>query len=115
MNDIGKQIALELAKYPAELQDEVNKIAESVSRSASTKLKVNSPKNTGIYSKGWTVKKQKTTYIVYNKERPRLTHLLEHGYYNKKGQKKVQGKPHIGPVEQEAIREFEHIVEELIK
>lgn len=114
-NNIGELIVQEIKKYSGSLQKNIDTIAEDLSKKAVNKLKSTSPKKTGRYAKGWIYKKVKGTYTIYNSTRPRLTHLLEHGSYNKKGQKTNKAKPHIRPAEQEIINEFTQKVTELIE
>lgn len=75
-----------------------------------------SPKKTGAYRKGWTLKTERqiinddvASVTVYNKDRGYLTHLLENGY-QKAGGGRVEAIPHIKPAEEEARRYLdEHI------
>lgn len=74
-------------------------------------LKAHSPKRSGKYAKGWTYKKEKNgSCIVYNKARPQLTHLLEHGHPVKGRGKVATGTarafPHIADAEQTAEKTF---------
>ena len=72
---------------------------------------------TGKYARGWTSKLEKTRYsvtsIIYNKTQPSLAHLLENGHA-KVGGGRVAGRPHIAPVEQEVVKEFEEKIEDVI-
>lgn len=75
-----------------------------------------SPKKTGAYRKGWTLKTERqiinddvASVTVYNKDRGYLTHLLENGH-QKAGGGRVEAIPHIKPAEEEARRYLdEHI------
>lgn len=74
-------------------------------------LKANSPKKTGAYAKGWTLKKATKTgkgfkITVYNKDHYRLTHLLEHGHAKINGGR-TQSHPHILLAEEAASSLFE--------
>lgn len=74
-------------------------------------LKSTSPKGaTGKYAKGWSVKAQDGGYVVYNKKRYMLTHLLENGHdviVNGKKVGRAKAHPHIKPAEQDGIKQFE--------
>ncbi|MFD1885582.1 HK97 gp10 family phage protein [Paenibacillus wenxiniae] len=74
----------------------VKESAESLREEISTK----SPKKTGAYAKGWAVKPQRSggqqKYVVHNKDRYQLTHLLEKGHAKRKGGR-VAAIPHIVP------------------
>ena len=65
---------------------------ESAAKECVKQIKGNSKKRTGKYAKGWTKKQQYsrvlgTSYVVYNRDRYRVAHLLEHSHViaNKKG------------------------------
>lgn len=69
---------------------------------------------TGPYARGWTYKKTKDGYVIYNKHY-QLTHLLEHGHDIVAGGAKVgryAGEVHIKPVEEDVIDLFEKKLEE---
>lgn len=94
-------------------KDAGKKVAEDTVKT----LKMTSPssKGHGKYKKGWSVKADGSTYTVYNKTHPGLTHLLEKGHdvisHGKKvGRAKAQ--PHIKPAEEEAVNRY---VEEVTK
>lgn len=69
----------------------------------------------GRYGSGWTSTLEATRTgakaILYNKKYPGLPHLLENGHA-KRGGGRVQGQPHIAPVEEQLEKEF---VEEVTK
>lgn len=77
---------------------------------------------TGEYSKSWDKVEQQTSrlaksVIVYNEEHYRLTHLLENGHALKRGGRtigSVKAYPHIYPVEQKVVKNFEKEVIERI-
>ena len=50
-----------------------------------------------------------------NLKKPSLTHLLENGHYDRMGAGVVKAYPHIKPVEEKAIEEFEDRVERRIQ
>lgn len=104
-------INLILSQYSDELKDKVNKILEEEAKRGADELKETSPKRTGGYRKGWSVKKNKGVMTIYNKKRGGLTHLLEKdrrivdrtGTFH--GMKK--GTPHIKPVEDKLTVDIE--------
>lgn len=117
----GLEIAIlkDLMEYRDDIAEEVKKAANDVSNYAVQELKEKSPKKTGEYSFGWTRKQSKNTesafgVVVYNKDKPWLTHLLENGHAKVNGGF-VPGIQHIKPVEEKAIKSFEEKVEEIIK
>ena len=90
-----------------------------VSREAVQRLRNTSPKKTGSYARGWTVKRERargglSDFIVHNSKHYQLTHLLENGHVirNKKGTYgRTHGIKHIAPVEDWAETELPSEIE----
>lgn len=67
------------------------------------------------YAAGWTSRLEtgrlSTQGVIYNKSEPGLPHLLEHGHLSKNGTQRVfgtvPGRPHIAPVEEKIVEDFE--------
>ncbi len=80
------------------------------SRSASTQFGKRRARRTGKYARGWSARSESgrltVEEVIYNKDRYQIAHLLEHGYALRNGGRKA-GVPHIAPVEQEIIRNYE--------
>ena len=92
-----------LAQYTKDVNQDVNDALKAGAKEAVKALKYTSPAKSGDYAKGWAVKQQKGNYVVYNKKKPGLTHLLENGHdVVVNGQKygHVNAKPHIKEVEE---------------
>lgn len=73
------------------------------------------------YLKGWRVKLHRTRLgmeaVVYASDtagKPSLTHLLEKGHVKANGRGRVEGTPHIGPVNEWAQEEVMERIEEKI-
>jgi hypothetical protein len=120
VDQLAAEIAKGLAEYSQDVVEKVNESSEKVGKAAVKRLKQTSPKKTGKYAKSWTMKTepevgQPHKRIVHVKApHYRLAHLLEYGHA-KVGGGRVEGRPHIGPAEEEVIREFTAAVEEAIK
>lgn len=119
IDQLANEIAKGLQEYSSDVIDGIDEASEKISKNAVKKLKQDSPKNTKKYSKGWAVKTEKkygetNSHIIYNKNKPGLTHLLEYGHA-KRGGGRVEGKSHIGPVEEQVINEFTAEVEKVVK
>ena len=120
VDQLAAEIARGLAEYSQGVIERVNVSSEKVGKAAVKKLKQTSPKKTGKYAKSWAMKTepevgQPHKRIVHVKApHYRLAHLLEYGHA-KVGGGRVEGRPHIGPAEEEVIREFTAAVEEAIK
>lgn len=111
---LADEITRILQEYTTEVEQGLEKAKQKVAKDGAKKLRETSPKKTGRYAKGWTATKQGTSYVIHNKDRYQLAHLLEFGHA-KVGGGRVSGKPHIKPVEEEVINQFEKAVEKVIK
>ena len=119
LEQLGNEIAKILSEYTEDVIEGIDKAGQEVANEAVKELKAKSPKKTGVYAKGWGRKTEKkvgdvSTVIIYNKNKPSLTHLLEHGHA-KRGGGRVDGIPHIRPVEEKVIKEFSSKVEIIIE
>lgn len=118
------QLAAEVAGILADYQDVTQAALESAvdttAKEIVKELKATSPKRTGEYAKGWTQNKtpwkKGTGYgrIAYNKDRYRLTHLLEYGHA-KRGGGRTAPQPHIAQAEKNGIEAFEKRLKEGIE
>lgn len=117
-----KDLAIEIEKAVKEYTEEVERgiatVIEKDVQEAVTELKNTSPKRTGDYAKGWTAKKEVSEghikMTIYNKNKPQITHLLEHGHAKRNGGR-VSGIPHIKPVEQKLNEQVVRDIEDVIK
>ena len=82
-----------ISQYGKDARIALNDSLPEAAKIARQMLKANSRRKTGRYAKGWAYKRESvrgigSTYIIYNKDRYRLTHLLEnpHKIKNKKGE-----------------------------
>lgn len=121
--DLNETINNLLNVYGDKVYDALNESMKKVSDMAVQELRAVSrfsPKGnpTGEYSKDWDKKSEAITkftnkIIVYNEDHYRLTHLLEKGHALRRGGRNygsVKAYPHIRPVEQKVISEFENDV-----
>ncbi len=123
MKSIEIQMDEILKTFDIELNENVEKIARKVSRETANQLRSSSPKKPGggEYAAGWTCRKDGGVlgagYVVYNKSKPGLTHLLEHGHEtrNQYGTyKRTPAKVHIKPAEEAAKAKFEKLMVDAI-
>ena len=116
IDDMTQAIMKELKQYSKDLNEEIKLDTKKVAKEAVKELKATSPKKTGAYAKSWTEKESVkgenvSKRVIYNKDHYQLTHLLENGHAKVKGGR-VEGRPHIRPAEEKAIKNLE---EEIIK
>lgn len=116
---IDVQIMRALTEYTEEIAAEIKAEGKKLGRRARDKLKKTSPKRTGVYAGGWTIKEYKERgsfrLVIHNKDRYMLTSILEHGFRHKPDNKLVSGQEHIRPVQDELNADFEAAVEKIIK
>ena len=110
VEDLAAAIANELESYRQDVTDDLKQQARSVAKETVQAIKSAAPKDTGEYVAGWTTKvayesDDDIRMRVYNRKKPQLTHLLEHGHAKVSGGR-VDGKPHIGPAEQAAEKKL---------
>ena len=109
-----------LTEYGDQVQQDVDEAAKKVTKAGVKAVKGNASSTfggSGKYASGWTSKFEKgrlsSQGIIYNGTVPGLPHLLEHGHANRNGGR-TPGRPHIAPVEQQIIKDFEEAVKKAI-
>lgn len=120
---MAETISVQMRKILDAYEDRVKNVYEvsvsRVSREAVQRLRNTSPKKSGSYARGWSLKKVKsranvTDVIVHNRTDYQLTHLLENGHVirNKKGEYgRTRPIKHIAPVAEWAENELPNDIE----
>ena len=108
---LSKEIVKALENYTDDISEVVEDVANKIGKEAVEEIKQKSPKKRGNYARGWTLKKDKSgksrySVKIHNKTDYQLTHLLEFGHATKNGGR-TKAMPHIRPVEQKYIEEYE--------
>ena len=119
ISDLASVIDEELQDYVEQVTDAMKESAKDIAKQTKARIKQTAPKDTGDYAKGWGYKTLKEDgqaigVVVYNKTEPQLTHLLEHGHAKVNGGR-VEGKAHIGPAADSAVREFVADIKKAVK
>lgn len=124
--DVSSQIEKILEGYVGDVKEATNEAQDVVAKECVQKLKNTSPKRAGggkHYANGWAVKRSRSltginAVVVYNKNKPQLTHLLEKGHVVRNG-KGTYGRtsaiPHIAPVEEFAADKLPEEIERKLK
>lgn len=112
MESIETQLARILNDYTDEVQEATENVAEEVANEGVVKLKATSPHKGGRYRRNWRMKRatsgKGTAFTMYNTGKTAsLTHLLEKGHALRQGGR-ARAFPHIGPVEEWAVKEYEN-------
>lgn len=120
VEQMADEIAKMLTEYEAAIVKNVDASGKAVADKGAKQLRQTSPKRTGKYAKSWGVTREDSSfgenakYIIHNKKHYRVAHLLEHGHVMANG-KRTKAIPHIKPVEEQVIREYEKKVREAIE
>src|SRR5690606_30840215 len=115
VDDLAGEIVLAVRTYTEEVGAAIEEAVKETAQDLAAVLRETSPKDTGEYAKGWTARKEGPgRYVVYNKKKPQLTHLLEHGHAKSSGGR-VEGIPHIKPAEDRYVPEFEKKVQQILE
>ena len=115
VDELAGEIVLAIQAYTEDVSEAIDQAARDTAKAMAKDLRETSPKDTGEYAKGWTHRKEAPgSYRVYNKKKPQLTHLLEHGHA-KRGGGRVEGRPHIKPAVDRHIPQFEKKVHTIVE
>ena len=122
-----RSVAVALDRALSEFSKEENEILFKCMSKAMKKckadVKANSPRGrSGDYARGWSVRTKRLRYgfqgVVFNKDEPQLTHLLENGHVvrpdpTRPGRKhRVNGIKRIGPARDAAEEYLVELLEE---
>lgn len=114
-DSLAAEVIKSLQEYADVVSESVEEAAEVTAKEAVSELRQTAPKRTGKYAKSWTQKKTKDGgYVIYSRSPDyRRTHLLEKGHA-KRGGGRVEAIPHIKPVEESAVKNFEKRIRQSI-
>ena len=116
-SDFSAAMGKILDKYGDDMKDVTGRLVKRAGKEARDKLQQTSPKKSGIYAKSWATAEFESSALgawvtVYNKKKPGLAHLLEHGHALRNGGR-TRAFPHIKPVEEEVKQRSEEHTSEL--
>ena len=106
-----------LTTYSEDATESIKEAVKTVASETVKEIAAASPRKSGKYARGWKTKIAfdspfERRVIIYNKAKPQITHLLEHGHA---GPRPAPAHPHIRHAEQKAIEKFERLVEKAVK
>lgn len=104
--DFREQVNNILADYADEVEKVSEECVKRIAQAGAKELKKVSPRKTGKYASGWTYKIERgrmaVSAVIYNRAKPGLAHLLEHGHVSRNGTGRVfrptPAHPHIQAV-----------------
>jgi hypothetical protein len=122
INGLADAIMDAMLEYTEEVEEVIPDIVDGTADAMVKEIRASAPKRTGEYAKGWTSRKlgertrSKEGYakLICNPKRYSIAHLVEYGHAKRDGGR-VSGKPHIRPVCDKLLPEFEKKIEEAVK
>lgn len=119
ISEMADAIMEGLTEYADLATEDVKKSVKKAGNTVRKEIQEHAPKNSGTYSKSWSVNNTKETansleVTVYSRNRYQLAHLLEFGHA-KRGGGRVSGKAHIAPAEELGMKQLESDIEKALK
>lgn len=119
IDGLADAVMKELTEYADLATMDIKAAVKKAGTTVKKEIQATAPKDTGAYSKSWSVKNTKETsnaleVTVYSRNRYQLAHLLEFGHA-KRGGGRVAGRSHIAPAEELGIKELEAEIERCLK
>lgn len=110
---LDSQVKKILNEYGDDVKNNVTKITKDILKKGAQAISASARSvvgGSGKYARGWTseveVKRYGTYGYIYNSTAWQLAHLLEYGHAKQNGGR-VPGRPHIQPVEEKIVKEYE--------
>lgn len=124
IENMASEIIEAMQEYADVSTEEFLQIAKEIAKEGAKKLKIVSQKGTGKgkkghYADGWGISvvmqsASRFEFVIHNKKKPGLTHLLENGHQLRQGGR-ARAFPHIADVEEWCIKEYERRTEEMLR
>ncbi|WP_031517597.1 HK97 gp10 family phage protein [Desulfofalx alkaliphila] len=119
IDNLAAEITLAVKEYTEDVSAAVEKELSTTSNAVLKEVKATSPVETGEYKKGWTRKKETTLggeikYVIHNKTKGPIAHLLEFGHA-KVGGGRVEAIPHIRPAYDKHVPDMEERIKRIIR
>jgi len=111
VEELQEEIVAAVKGYTEEVSRAIAKEVERTAKETVKDVKRASPVRTGGYAAGWTRHKFTTPdgevgYVIYNKNKGPLVHLLELGFTPRNSRFRVAGRPHLRPAADKNIKEM---------
>lgn len=130
--DVAKQLNNIIKSYNWDAREKIKEAGQYCAKEMAKELRTSAnlvggfTKHSGKYNRGWSSKPQEGhsggryfySYVVYNKDQYRRTHLLEKGHNvpnNKRGKQRAAAYPHIATLEERWNNEFVKRCEEAVQ
>lgn len=117
VDEMADALAELFADYTTEVNDKLRDATKTIARKGANAVRASARANvggTGRYAAGWTYKAEdkrlSTSAVIYNKDRPGLAHLIEHGHVTRNGTGRTYDRTpahvHIEPVEEQILKDY---------
>ena len=109
-----------LSEYEGDVTQNVGQVTKDICKKGAQAINASARSlfKGSTYAKGWTSEVKNSRYatngVIYTQSQPGLAHLLEKGHANVDGGR-TPGRPHIAPVEEKLVKEYEEGVINAIK
>lgn len=118
IDNLANEITNAIREYTEDVTTGIERELDITSKQLTKDISSSSPRKTGEYAKGWKRKKisfgGQVQYVIYNKKKGSIAHLLEFGYA-KRGGGRVAGKPHIRPAYDQDVPKMENRIKAIIR
>ena len=118
IDQLANEITAAIREYTEDVTAGIEKELDSATKQMVKEIASGSPRDKGEYANGWARKKISSggeiRYVIYNKRRGSIAHLLEFGHA-KRGGGRVSGKPHIRPAYDRDVPEMERRIKAIIR
>ena len=111
IDQLADAVMEEMNNYRDVIDQDMRTAVREAGKTVQADIKASAPKQTGGYSRSWSVKNTKQNshaleVTVYSRNRYQLTHLLEFGHAKRNGGR-TRAQVHIAPAEEKGIRQLE--------
>lgn len=103
----------------ANFEEKFAEFIQNEAKELKADVQMYSPRDTGEYAKGWKLRKAKKSdhyfsFILYNKDKPKLVHLLEFGHIARDGSR-VPPSQHVLDITDKHKQQLDKFVEGYFK
>lgn len=119
ISNLAAEIVQAVKEYTEDVAEAVAQEVDATSKAVLDDIQAASPVKSGEYKKGWRRTESETgsgriRYIIHQKKKPQLVHLLELGHAKRDGGR-VEGKPHLRPAYDRHVPQMVERIKRIIR